>query len=126
MIFAVRCDGEYSIIEAKDHGDARHAMMSMMNVDEYKDIQTIQCFTHKEAQQVIDRMKLFDDDTKPIVFNLSNEQMAEMDRLNATRKGEGLDEVTESEIFDNGLSYLRIETIKKIFRDNVEDILWQR
>ncbi len=126
MIFAVRCDGEYSIIEANDHGDARHAMMSMMNVNAYKDIQTIQCFSHKEAQQAIDRMKLFDDDTKPMAFNLSNEQMAEMDRLNATRKGEGLDEVTESDIFDHGLDHLRIETIKKIFRDNVRDILWQK
>lgn len=126
MIFAVRCDGEYSIIEAKDHSDARHAMISMMNVDAYKDIQTIQCFSYKEAQLAIDRMKMFDDETKPIVFNMSNEQMAQMDNLNAMRRGEGLDEVTESDIFDSGLDSLRIETIKKIFRDNVEELLWQR
>lgn len=126
MIFAVRCDGEYSIIEAKDHSDARDAMMSMIGANAYKDMQTVQCFSHEEAQEAIDRMRLFDDDTKPIIFNLSNEQTAQMNRLNATRKEEGLDEVTESDIFDYGLDCLRIETIKKIFKDNVRDILWQK
>lgn len=126
MIFAVFCDSAYSVIEAKDHSEARCAMLTMMGKKDCREIHTKQCYSKDEATEALRRMRAFREGMTPQTLILSPTQVAELKRINITRREDGMTELSDTEIFDMGLTQAHMDTIKKTFKEVVRDRSWQR
>lgn len=126
MIFAIFCDSAYSVIEAKDHSEARVAMLMMMGKKDYKEIHTKQCYSKDEAIEALRRMSASREGMTPQTLILSPTQVSELKRINIIRREDGMTELSDTKIFDMGLIQAHIDTVKKTFKEIARDRSWQR